>query len=306
MSKSYTSKDGIEVTVSDSNEDTKPSEKINMSKESDKTNTSNDSSTASSQNNNLSQHDDNSQNMVTKIMGGIALVLVGGTFGYFMNNQKANIPVASQTPTVSTSPVIENPVVKAPEITPPAIPTPAPVTNNQTNSMTYITILQEKAKQGDAIALARLGVLYLQGKDVPKNKALALEYLGQSAQKNNDTAQYYLGVLNLQDKKYAEGIQLLESAQKNGNPEASKFLAKIFDQKLQSQQNGISQEAHETLAKNNYHESKPAIVHHKSHTNHKKGDEFSHIDRELDKEFKHFEKNLDKEFGKIDKEFKGF
>ena len=56
---------------------------------------------------------------------------------------------------------------------------------------------EKAAAQGNLWAAYRLGKLYLEGTDVPKNIAKAVEYLSDAAQEGNQYAQYTLGKLYL-------------------------------------------------------------------------------------------------------------
>lgn len=63
---------------------------------------------------------------------------------------------------------------------------------------------KKAAAQGNPYAAYRLGKLYLEGKDVPKDSAKALEYLNASAQQGNQYAQYTLGKLYLTGEGVAQ------------------------------------------------------------------------------------------------------
>ena len=62
---------------------------------------------------------------------------------------------------------------------------------------------KKAAAQGNLWANYRLGKLYLEGKDVPKDTAKAVEYLTNAAQEGNQYAQYTLGKLYLTGKDVA-------------------------------------------------------------------------------------------------------
>ena len=91
----------------------------------------------------------------------------------------------------------------------------------------------EKAEQGNTWAAYRLGKLYLEGKDVPKDTAKAVEYLSDAAQEGNQYAQYALGKLYLtgedvtQDREQAYSW-FWESASQ-GNEYAQFFLDHFND-----------------------------------------------------------------------------
>ena len=92
---------------------------------------------------------------------------------------------------------------------------------------------EKAAAQSNSWAAYRLGKLYLDGKDVPKDVPKAVEYLTASAEQGNQYAQYSLGKLYLtgQDVKQdreAAWAYFCESAEQ-GNPYAQFFLDH-FDQ----------------------------------------------------------------------------
>ena len=91
---------------------------------------------------------------------------------------------------------------------------------------------KKAAAQGNSHAAYQLGKLYLQGEQVPKDVAKALEYLTQSSEQGSQYAQYTLGKLYLigeevtQDREQAYGW-LWESASQ-GN-EYAQFLLDHFN-----------------------------------------------------------------------------
>lgn len=91
---------------------------------------------------------------------------------------------------------------------------------------------EKAAAQGNSHAAYQLGKLYLQGEQVPKDVAKALEYLTQSSEQGSQYAQYTLGKLYLigeevtQDREQAYGW-LWESASQ-GN-EYAQFLLDHFN-----------------------------------------------------------------------------
>lgn len=92
---------------------------------------------------------------------------------------------------------------------------------------------EESAAQDNPYAAYRLGKLYLQGEQVPKDAATALEYLTQSALQGNQYAQYTLGKLYLTGQDVARDPEqaynwFWESAAQ-GNEYAQFFLDHIHD-----------------------------------------------------------------------------
>ena len=87
---------------------------------------------------------------------------------------------------------------------------------------------EKAAAQGNSCAAYRLGKLYLEGKDVPKDVPQAVVFLTESAQQGNQYAQYALGKLYLtgqdvkQDREQAWAY-FYESAEQ-GNEYAVFFL----------------------------------------------------------------------------------
>ena len=63
---------------------------------------------------------------------------------------------------------------------------------------------EKAAVQGNPYAAYRLGKLYLEGTDIPKDTARAVEYLNDAAQEGNQYAQYTLGKLYLTGQDVAQ------------------------------------------------------------------------------------------------------
>lgn len=87
---------------------------------------------------------------------------------------------------------------------------------------------EKAATQGNPAAAYRLGKLYLQGKQVPKDVPKALEYLTASAKEGSPFAQYTLGKLYLMGKDVKpdreEAYRWFEMSAQQGNPYAQFFL----------------------------------------------------------------------------------
>lgn len=92
---------------------------------------------------------------------------------------------------------------------------------------------EKAAAQGNSYAAYRLGKLYLEGKDVPKESARALEYLNASARQGSQYAQYALGKLYLtgegaaQDREQA--YRWFQASASQGNEYAQFFLDHFND-----------------------------------------------------------------------------
>ena len=92
---------------------------------------------------------------------------------------------------------------------------------------------EKSAAQGNSYAAYRLGKLYLEGTDVPKDTAKAVEYLTNAAREGNQYAQYTLGKLYLTGEDVARDQEqayrwFWESASQ-GNEYAQFFLDHIND-----------------------------------------------------------------------------
>ena len=59
---------------------------------------------------------------------------------------------------------------------------------------------QTLAKKGDALAQNNLGMMYVEGKGVPQDYAVAKEWFAKSANQGNALAQYYLGMMYYNSK----------------------------------------------------------------------------------------------------------
>ena len=91
-----------------------------------------------------------------------------------------------------------------------------------------VTWYKKAAAQGNPAAACRLGKLYLQGEQVPKDVTKALEYLTASAKEGSPFAQYTLGKLYLMGKDVEQdrekAYRWFEMAAEQGNPHARFFL----------------------------------------------------------------------------------
>lgn len=91
-----------------------------------------------------------------------------------------------------------------------------------------VACYEKAAAQGNPAAAYRLGKLYLQGKQVPKDVPKALEYLTASAKEGSPFTQYTLGKLYLMGKDVKpdreEAYRWFEMSAQQGNPYAQFFL----------------------------------------------------------------------------------
>ncbi|MDR1804558.1 MAG: sel1 repeat family protein [Treponema sp.] len=94
--------------------------------------------------------------------------------------------------------------------------------------------LQKAAEQGDADAQYKLGIFYVDGQGVPKDKAMAVEWFKKAAEQGNTEAQYKLGLLYFQPndvlQDYAKAVEWFTKAVAKGHVEAKKFLVKSWEQ----------------------------------------------------------------------------
>ena len=92
---------------------------------------------------------------------------------------------------------------------------------------------KKAAAQGNLWADYRLGKLYLEGKDVPKDTAKAVEYLSDAAQEGNQYAQYTLGKLYLTGEDVArdqeQAYRWFWTSASQGNEYAQFFLDHFND-----------------------------------------------------------------------------
>ena len=96
-----------------------------------------------------------------------------------------------------------------------------------------VSCYEKAAVQGNNYAAYRLGRMYLEGTDVPKDTAKAVEYLTNAAQEGNQYAQYTLGKLYLTGEDVARNREqayrwFWESASQ-GNEYAQFFLKHFHD-----------------------------------------------------------------------------
>ena len=99
----------------------------------------------------------------------------------------------------------------------------------------YATALREwtpLAEQGNATAQALLGVLYANGKGVPKNEETAVKWYKLAAEQGYAVAQYYLGQMYDEGKgvpqNYKTAVKWHKLAAKQGNAEAQVNLGAMY------------------------------------------------------------------------------
>lgn len=91
---------------------------------------------------------------------------------------------------------------------------------------------EKEAKQGDAQAQYKLGLMYIRGEGVKLDPVVGLAWLRKSAGQNNINAQIHLGQLLMRglyvDKDYDESAMWYQRAANAGDAEAQYMLANMF------------------------------------------------------------------------------
>lgn len=104
--------------------------------------------------------------------------------------------------------------------------------NENYDANTAVEFLIESAKLGCSVAKYRLGKMFLQGKDVPKNIDYALRWLEESVSEDNEFAEYLLGKTYLKGKDVEQDLQvaeeLLQKSSAQGNKYAKYTLGKSY------------------------------------------------------------------------------
>lgn len=100
------------------------------------------------------------------------------------------------------------------------------------NPTKAVELLIESAKLGCGVAKYRLGKMFLQGKDVPKNVDYALRWLEESVSENNQYAEYLLGKAYLKGEDIEQDLyraeDLLKKSSAQGNKYAKYTLGKAY------------------------------------------------------------------------------
>lgn len=109
--------------------------------------------------------------------------------------------------------------------------------NENYDANTAVEFLIESAKLGCGVAKYRLGKMFLQGKDVPKNVDYALRWLEESVSEGNEFAEYLLGKTYLKGEDVEQDLiraeDLLRKSSAQGNKYAKYTLGKsLLDGKL--------------------------------------------------------------------------
>ena len=93
-------------------------------------------------------------------------------------------------------------------------------------------VTREKAEQGDVKAQFRLGVMYADGKGVPKNYVEAAKWFRKAADQGDVEAQHELGYMYNEGKgvlkNYAEAAKWFRKAAEQGDANAQKKLGLMY------------------------------------------------------------------------------
>lgn len=104
--------------------------------------------------------------------------------------------------------------------------------NENYDTNTAVEFLIESAKLGCGVAKYRLGKMFLQGKDVPKNIDYALRWLEESVSEGNEFAEYLLGKTFLKGENVEQDLiraeDLLQKSSAQGNKYAKYTLGKAL------------------------------------------------------------------------------
>ena len=92
--------------------------------------------------------------------------------------------------------------------------------------------LREKAKQGDAKAQLILGVMYEEGRGVPKNYKEAVSWFREAAEQGHFGGQFYLGVMCADGRGISQddekAFHCFRKAAEQGHPEAQFNLGAMY------------------------------------------------------------------------------
>lgn len=95
-----------------------------------------------------------------------------------------------------------------------------------------LKVLTLKAEKGDAKAQFRLGMAYIQGKEIPQNYLKAVQWFTKAANQGNSDAQFGLGMAyaygNGVPQDYTKEIEYLTKSADQGNPHAQFYLGSLY------------------------------------------------------------------------------
>ena len=95
--------------------------------------------------------------------------------------------------------------------------------NENYDPNTAVEFLIESAKLGCGVAKYRLGKMFLQGKDVPKNVDYALRWLEESVSEGNEFAEYLLGKTYLKGENVEQDLIRAEDLLRKSSAQSNKY-----------------------------------------------------------------------------------
>lgn len=95
--------------------------------------------------------------------------------------------------------------------------------NEDYDPNTAVEFLIEFAKLGCGVAKYRLGKMFLQGKDVPKNVDYALRWLEESVVEGNEFAEYLLGKTYLKGEDVEQDLIRAEDLLRKSSAQGNKY-----------------------------------------------------------------------------------
>ena len=104
--------------------------------------------------------------------------------------------------------------------------------NENYDPNTAVEFLIESAKLGCGVAKYRLGKMFLQGKDVPKNVDYALRWLDESVGEGNEFAEYLLGKTYLNGEDMEQNLICAEDLLKKSSAQGNKYAKYTFGKAL--------------------------------------------------------------------------
>lgn len=106
-----------------------------------------------------------------------------------------------------------------------------------------LSLLRQKAAEGDADAQLELGVLHLLGEGVERDRDLAVDLLKRASEQGSKEASFYVASIMLSDGRREEALRLYEALGDAGHADGLRHAAMI----LAYQDDGV------TLTENNDH-----------------------------------------------------
>ena len=89
--------------------------------------------------------------------------------------------------------------------------------------------LREAAEKGDIEAQSYLGLCYLEGFGVEKDRDRAIEYFRMAGEQGSGEAQFAIGMMYVQEKRLDEAVDWFRKAAGNDSYEAMLFMGRIYE-----------------------------------------------------------------------------